>query len=118
MEWYDHGNQITLNHNSLKLSFIHVRGIKLPPTLLLYVKQTWMTQLIKAISVSRYLSLIQKDSVTDMHHRAVYMQEGFPFAQDLSLENTLPFNSQPHKMVKHTQTICVMFSTGFTPSVF
>ena len=30
VEWYDHVNQITLNHNSLKLSFIHVRGIKLP----------------------------------------------------------------------------------------
>ena len=37
--------------------------------------------------VMGYLSLIQKDSVTHMHGLAVYVREGLPFAQDLSLEN-------------------------------
>ena len=35
-----------------------------------------------------YLSLIQKDSSTHMHGLAVYVQEGLPFAWDLSLENS------------------------------
>ena len=33
------------------------------------------------------LSLLWKDSVTHMHVLAVYVKEGLPFAQDLSLEN-------------------------------
>ena len=37
--------------------------------------------------VMGHLSLIQKDSVTHMHGLAVYVREGLPFAQDLSLEN-------------------------------
>ena len=37
--------------------------------------------------VMGYLSLIQKDSVTHMHGLAVYVREGLPFAEDLSLEN-------------------------------
>ena len=32
------------------------------------------------------LHLIRKDSVTHMHGFAVYVKEGLPFAQDLSLE--------------------------------
>ena len=39
-------------------------------------------------SVSGYLSLIQKDLVTDMHDLAVYVKQGFPFARGLSLENS------------------------------
>ena len=35
-----------------------------------------------------YLPLIQKDSTTHMHGLAVYVKEGFPFACDLSLENS------------------------------
>ena len=35
-----------------------------------------------------YLPLIQKDSSTHMHGLAVYVKEGLPFAQDLSLENS------------------------------
>ena len=40
-------------------------------------------------SVSGYLPLISKDSITQMHGLAVYMKEGLPFAQDLSLENSV-----------------------------
>ena len=35
-----------------------------------------------------YLSLIRKDSSTHMHGLAVYVKEGLPFAQNLSLENS------------------------------
>ena len=38
-------------------------------------------------SVRGYLPLIQKDSRTHMHDLTVYVKEGLPFAQDLSLEN-------------------------------
>ena len=39
-------------------------------------------------SVRGYLPLIRKDSSTHMHGLAVYVKEGLPFAQDLSLENS------------------------------
>ena len=35
-----------------------------------------------------YLPLIRKDSSTYMHGLAVYVKEGFPFEQDLPLENS------------------------------
>ena len=35
-----------------------------------------------------YIPLIQKDSITQMHHLAVYVKEGLPFAWDLYLENS------------------------------
>ena len=38
--------------------------------------------------VSGYLPLIREDSSTHMHGLAVYVKEGLPFAQDLSLENS------------------------------
>ena len=57
-------------------------------TFLLCVRQTWMTQLILAISVRGYLPLIRKDSTTHMHNLGVYVKEGLPFARDLSLENS------------------------------
>ena len=39
--------------------------------------------------VRGYLPLIQKDYITDVHDLAVYVKEGLPFAQDLSLENSV-----------------------------
>ena len=39
-------------------------------------------------SVRGYLPLIQKDSSTHLHDLSVYVKEGLPFAQDLSLENS------------------------------
>ena len=39
-------------------------------------------------SARGYLNLIQKDSITHMHGLTVYVKEGLPFAQDLSLENS------------------------------
>ena len=40
-------------------------------------------------SVRSYLPLIWRDSVTHMHGPAVYAKEGLPFAQNLSLENSV-----------------------------
>ena len=40
-------------------------------------------------SVRGYLPLIQKDSSTHMHGLTVYVKERFPFAWDLSLENSV-----------------------------
>ena len=40
-------------------------------------------------SVKGYLPLIRKDSSTHMHGLAVYVKEGLPFAQDLSLGNSV-----------------------------
>ena len=40
------------------------------------------------ISVRGYLPLIRKDSSTHKHGLALYVKEGLPFAQDLSLENS------------------------------
>ena len=39
-------------------------------------------------SVRGYLLLIQKDSSTHTHRRAVYVKERLPFTRDLSLENS------------------------------
>ena len=39
-------------------------------------------------SVRGYLPLFRKDSTTHMHALVVYVKEGLPFAQDLSLENS------------------------------
>ena len=46
-----------------------------------------------------YLPLIQKDSGNYTYGLAVYIKEGLPFAQDLSLENSAD---------------SYLFSTGFT----
>ena len=42
-------------------------------------------------SVKGYLPLIQKDSSTPVHGLAIYVKEGLPFVQDLSLENSADF---------------------------
>ena len=39
-------------------------------------------------SVEAYLPFIQKDFITHMDDLAVYVKEGLPFTQDLSLENS------------------------------
>ena len=63
------------------------QNLSLNQTLLMFlfcVRQTWTTQLILAIS-----TLIRKDSSTHMHGLTVYVTEGLPLAQDLSLEKFL-----------------------------
>ena len=69
------------SHNSLKLSFTNIWGLcsnfvdcesfleSTLLTFLLYERQTWMT-------------------ITHVHGLTVYVKEGLPFAQELSLENS------------------------------
>ena len=89
------------SHNSLKLSFMNIQGLRSnfvdcesflesnSPDILALCE----TNLDDSVgsgnfSVRGYLPLIQKDSGTHMHGLAVYVKEGFPFAPDLSLENS------------------------------
>ena len=86
------------SHNSLKLSFTNIQGlcsnfVDCEPFL-----QSNSPDIFSNlddsidfgnISVRGYVPLIRKDSVTHMHDLAGYVKEGLPFAQDLSLENSV-----------------------------
>ena len=89
------------SHNSLKLSLANIRGLRsnfvecesffesnFPDILALCV--TSMDDSIDSgsFSVTGYLPLIRKDSVTHMDGLAVYLKEGLSFARHLSLENS------------------------------
>ena len=75
----------------LKLQILLNVNVSLNQTLLtflLYVRQTWMTQLILALSLwGVYLPLTWKDSTTHAWSCS-FMKEGLPFAWDLLLENS------------------------------
>ena len=89
------------SHNSLKLSFTSIRGLcsnfvdcvsslesNSPDILALC--ETNLNDSIDSgnFSMRGYLPLIRKDSSTHMQGLAVYVKEGLPFAQDVSLENS------------------------------
>ena len=87
-------------HNSLKLSFTNIRGLRLNfvdcesflesnSSDILALYETNLDDSIDSgnFSVRDYLPLIRKDSSTHMHGLAVYVKEGLPFAPDSSLEN-------------------------------
>ena len=89
------------SHNSLKLSFMNIRGLclnfvdcesflKSNCRDILAVCEANLDDSIDSgnFSVRGYLPLIRKDSSTHMHGLAVYVKEGLPFARDLSLENS------------------------------
>ena len=61
--------------------------MNLPPLTFLLLCETILDDWSDSgnFSVWSHLPLIQKDSVTHIHKLAVYMKEGFPFAQNLSL---------------------------------
>ena len=92
MKWLYYQKHVHHNfelHNYLKLSFISIRSfvrissdvnLSLNQTLLtflLYVRQTWMNQLI----------LNRKYYVTHKHVSAVYVKEGLSLEWDLFLKN-------------------------------
>ena len=89
------------SHNTLKLSFRNVLGLRSnfvdyesflesnsPDFLTLF--ETNLNDSIDSgnFPVEGYLPLIRKNSGTHMHGLAVYVKEGLPFAQELSLENS------------------------------
>ena len=88
-------------HSSLKLSFLNIWDLRSnfvewvsflesnsPDTLAFC--ETNLDDSIDSgnFSVTGYLPLIRKDSVTQTHGLAVYVKEGLPFAWDLSLEKS------------------------------
>ena len=89
------------SHNSLKLSFTNIRGLRLnfvdcesflesnSPDILALCETNLDDSIDSGnFSVSRYLPLIRKDSSTHVHVLAVYVKEGLPIARDLSQENS------------------------------
>ena len=101
------------SHNSLKLSFTNMRGLRSKfvdcesflesnSTDILALCETNLDDSIDSgnFSVRDYLPLIRKVSSTHMHGLAVYVKQGLPFARDLSLKKLCRF--------------LFMFSTGFT----
>ena len=99
------------SHNSLKLRFINIWGLRSnfvdcesflesnSPDILALCKTNLDDSIDSGnFSVRGYLPLIWKDSSTHIHGCAVYVEEGLPFAWDLSLENC---------------RFLLMFSTGF-----
>ena len=88
-------------HNSLKLSFMNIRGlhsnsVDCEPFLksnspdILVLCETNLDDPVDSgnFSAKGYFSLIQKDSITHMHGRGVYVKEGLPLAWKLSLEKS------------------------------
>ena len=88
------------SHNSLKLSFTNIRGLRSnfvdcsflesnSPDILALCETNLDDSIDSGnFSVTGYLPLIRKDSSTHMHGLAIYVKEGLPFARDLSLENS------------------------------
>ena len=89
------------SHNSLKLSFTNIRGLRSnyvecesflesnsTDILALYERNLDDSIDSGSFSVMGYLALIRKDSVTHLHGYAVHVKEGLPSARDLSLENS------------------------------
>ena len=90
------------SHNSLKLSFTNIRGLRLNfvncesflesnSSDILALCETNLDDSVDSgnFSVRGYLPLIRKDSSTHVHGLAVYVKEGLLFARDLSLENSV-----------------------------
>ena len=89
----------TCAKGTLKVSFMNIRGVHLnfvecesflesnsSDVLILCEINLDDTFDSGNFSVTGYLPLIQKDSITHMHRLAVYVKEGLPFAPDLSLQ--------------------------------
>ena len=89
------------SHNSLKLSFRNIRGLRSnfvdcesflesnSPDILALCETNLDDSIDSGnFSVRGYFPLIRKDSSIHMHSFAVYVKEGLPFARDLSLENS------------------------------
>ena len=88
------------SHNSLNLRFTNIQRLCLKFVgcksflewnsliFLLYMRQTWKTWLIQAISLLGVICLLLERIHYSNHSFAVYMKEGLAFAWDSSLENS------------------------------
>ena len=68
------------------------------------------------LSVRCYLPLIQHDSITHIHGRAVYVKEELPFSRDLSLENSA--DSYLYFRLALLHSVSYFFPLSITCSVF
>ena len=88
------------SHNSLKFSFTNIWGLcsnfvdcesflesNSPDILAVWDKPGWLNWFWQFLC-ERLSSFNPKDSSTHMHGLTVYVKEGLPFAQELSLENS------------------------------
>ena len=88
-------------HNSLKLSFTNIRGLRSnfvecesflesnSPNILALCETNLDDSIDSGnFSVRSYLPLIWKNYITHMHGLAVHVKEELPFAWELSLENS------------------------------
>ena len=89
------------SHNSVKLSFTNIQGLRSNfvdcesflesnSADILALCETNLDDSIDSgnFSLRGYLALIRKDSSIHMHGLTVYVKEGLPFAQDITLENS------------------------------
>ena len=89
------------SHNSLKLSFTNIRGLRSnfvncesflesnSPDILALCETNLDDSIDSGnFSVRDYLLLIRQDSSTHIHGLTVYVKEELPFVQDLSLESS------------------------------
>ena len=83
------------SHNSVKLSFTNIQGLRSnflesnSPDILALCETNLDDSIDSGnFSLRAYLALIRKDSSTHMHGLTVYVKEGLPFAQDITLENS------------------------------
>ena len=94
-------NQITKSHNSLKLVFTNSGGLgsnfvgfqfsfesDSPSICVLCETNSKDSVVSRNLLCMVHVPLVGKDSVTDIHVRAVYVKDRLPFARDLSLENS------------------------------
>ena len=88
-------------HNSLKLWFTNIEDLRSnfvdckfflesdSPDIIALCEPNLVDSIDSGnFSVRAYLSLIKKDSSTNMHGLTVNVKKGLPFAQDLSLESS------------------------------
>ena len=88
-------------HNSLMLSFMNIQCLRSnfvdceyflesnSPDILALCETNLDDSIDSGnFSMRGYLPLIRKDSGTHIHGLRVYVEEGLPFAQDISLENS------------------------------
>ena len=90
-----------VSHNSLRLSFTNIRGLRSnfvdcesflelnSPDILVLVLETNLNYSTDSGNFCvKIYPLIREDSSIHMHHLAVYIKEGLPFATDLSLKHS------------------------------
>ena len=117
------------SHNSLKLSFTNVRGLRSnfvdcesflesnsPDIIALCEINLYDSTDSGNFSVRGYLTLIQQNSNTHMHVLAVYVKEELSFPRDLSLENSADSSLCFRLSLRHC--ILLLFHLSITFFVF